>query len=225
MNEMTHNLSVIERHSRTEELANAVTHGIGAALAIAALAVLVTFSALQGDPWKVVSFSIYGSMLVFLYLASTLYHALVPSKAKKVFQVLDHSAIYLTIAGTYTPFMLVTLRGAWGWSLFGVTWGLAAAGIVLTALFMDRLRLPSVLIYVGMGWMVVIALKPLAEGLTMGGLFWLFGGGLSYTIGIVFYAWKRFRFHHAVWHLFVLGGSIAHFFAMLLYVLPSNPVS
>jgi hemolysin III len=221
MNEMSHSLSAIERHSRTEEIANAVTHGIGAALAIAALSILVTFSALQGDPWKVVSFSIYGSMLVFLYLASTLYHALVPPKAKKVFQILDHSAIYLTIAGTYTPFMLVTLRGAWGWSLFGVTWGLAAVGIALTAVFMDKLKLPAVLTYVGMGWMVVVALKPLAEGLTMGGLFWLFAGGLSYTIGIVFYAWKRFPYHHAIWHLFVLGGSIAHFFAMLLYVLPS----
>ncbi|MCU0664432.1 MAG: hemolysin III family protein [Myxococcota bacterium] len=215
-------ISTLESHGRSQEIANAVTHGIGAGLAIAALAVLVTFAGLQGDPWKVVSFSIYGSMLVLLYMASTLYHALVPRKAKKVFQILDHSAIYLVIAGTYTPFMLVTLRGPWGWTLFGITWGLAALGVTLTALFIDKLKLGAVLTYVGMGWMIVIAFKPLIAELSMGGLWWLLAGGFSYTIGILFYANKRIPFHHTIWHMFVLGGSTAHFFAMLFYVLPAG---
>lgn len=213
----------LEKHGKAEEIANAITHGIGAGLAIAALAILVTFAGMDGDPWRVVSFSIYGSMLVILYLTSTFYHAMVRPKAKKVFRILDHSAIYLVIAGTYTPFMLVTLRGAWGWSLFGVTWGLAAVGVSLTSVFIDKLKLPAVLTYVGMGWMIVIAFKPLVERLSMGGILWLLAGGLFYTVGIIFYASKRIPFHHTIWHLFVLAGSIAHFFAMLFYVLPRGP--
>jgi hemolysin III len=203
-----------------EEIANSVTHGIGAGLAAAGLSVLVTLAALQGDPWRVVSFSIYGATLVLLYLASTLYHGFRGPRVKRVFQTLDHSAIFLLIAGTYTPFSLVTLRGPWGWTLFGLIWGLAVTGIVLQAVAPDRYRIAQVLLYVVMGWLALIAIKPLIESLPAGGMAWLVAGGLSYTLGVGFYAWKRLPFGHAVWHLFVLGGSVCHFFCMILHVLP-----
>jgi hemolysin III len=203
-----------------EEIANSVTHGIGAGLAAAGLSVLVTLAAMQGDPWRVVSFSIYGATLVLLYLASTLYHGFRGPRVKRVFQTLDHSAIFLLIAGTYTPFSLVTLRGPWGWTLFGLIWGLAVTGIVLQAVAPDRYRIAQVLLYVVMGWLALIAIKPLIESLPAGGMAWLVAGGLSYTLGVGFYAWKRLPFGHAVWHLFVLGGSVCHFFCMILHVLP-----
>jgi hemolysin III len=203
-----------------EEIANSVTHGIGAGLAAAGLSVLVTLAAMQGDPWRVVSFSIYGATLVLLYLASTLYHGFRGPRVKRVFQTLDHSAIFLLIAGTYTPFSLVTLRGPWGWTLFGLIWGLAVTGIVLQAVAPDRYRIAQVLLYVGMGWLALIAIKPLIESLPAGGMAWLVAGGMSYTLGVGFYAWKRLRFAHAIWHLFVLGGSVCHFFCMILHVLP-----
>lgn len=207
-------------YSLGEEVANSVTHGIGAGLSVAALAVLVTFSALFGDPWRVVSFSIYGASLVILYLSSTLYHGFQSPRVKRVFRVLDHCAIFLLIAGTYTPFTLVTLRGAWGWTLFGIIWGLALVGIILTVLAMERLKWLGLAIYLGMGWMVIIAMKPLVAALPTGGLFWLSLGGLCYTGGVVFYAWKRLPYNHMIWHLFVLGGSTCHFFALLFHVLP-----
>jgi hemolysin III len=215
------NLAQIENHSKNEEIANSIIHGIGAGLAIAALAILVTFAGLEGDAWRVVSFSVYGSTLVLLYLSSTFYHGFRSTNLKRLFRIFDHAAIYLLIAGTYTPFMLVTLRGGWGWSLFGVTWGFAALGVVMTALFMERLKLLNILSYVGMGWLVVLAFKPLIAALPLGGIIWIAAGGIAYTFGLVFYASKRIPYNHAIWHLFVLGGSICHFFAMLLYVLPS----
>lgn len=203
-----------------EEIASSITHGIGAALSIAALVILVVLAATRGDAWRVVSFSIYGTTLILLYLASTLYHAIRHPGAKRVFRILDHSSIFLLIAGTYTPFLLVPLRGGWGWSLFGVVWGLAVVGIVFKSIFIERMKKLSVVVYVAMGWMILIALKPLLACLPKSGLAWLAGGGLLYSGGVIFYAMKSVKYTHAVWHLFVLGGSICHFFAILLYVLP-----
>ncbi|MCP4604610.1 MAG: hemolysin III family protein [Proteobacteria bacterium] len=215
------NLAQIEHHSTSEEIANSIIHGIGTLLAIAALVILVTFASLRGDAWRVVSFSIYGSTLILLYLSSTFYHGFRSIKLKRLFRIFDHATIYLLIAGTYTPFMLVTLRGGLGWSLLGVTWGFAILGIFMTALFIEKFRLISVLSYVGMGWLIVLAIKPLLAALQLGGVIWIASGGIAYTFGIVFYVSKRIPYSHAIWHLFVLGGSICHFFAMLLYVLPS----
>lgn len=203
-----------------EEIASSITHGIGAALSIAALVILVVLAAMQGDAWRVVSFSIYGTTLILLYMASTLYHAIQHERAKYVFRILDHSSIFLLIAGTYTPFLLVPLRGVWGWSLFGVIWALAITGIVFKAIFISRMKKFSVVIYILMGWMIMIALKPMLSQIPKAGLWWLAGGGLLYTGGVVFYAMKSVKYTHAVWHLFVLGGSVCHFFAILLYVLP-----
>jgi len=214
-------LAHLERHTPDEERVNSLIHGVGALLGIAALAVLVTLAALAGDALKVVSFAIYGSSLVLLYGSSTLYHGLRNERAKRVFRVLDHAMIYVLIAGTYTPFTLITLEGAWGWSIFGVTWGLAVFGVVMTALFLDRFGFAHILTYIGMGWLAVVAIRPLIDALPLGGLAWLVGGGLAYTGGVVFYANKRIPHHHAIWHLFVLAGSAMHFAAVLLYVLPA----
>ncbi len=206
-----------------EEIANGVTHGIGVALAVAALSILVTLAAERGgDAWRIVSFSVYGATLILLYLASTLYHSFQNPKLKRLFNLLDHAAIFLLIAGTYTPFTLVTLRGAWGWTLFGIIWGLAVLGILFKVFFIDRLRVVSVFFYVGMGLIVLIAIDPLLDALSLRGLMWLSIGGLSYLIGVVFYLWKRLPYGHMVWHLFVLGGSICHFFGILWHVLPEG---
>jgi len=198
---------------------NSISHLIGAALALAALVVLVVFASLQGDPWKIVSFSIYGSTLFLLYTLSTLYHSL-HGRAKLVFQKLDHAAIYLLIAGSYTPFTLVTLRGPWGWSLFVVVWALAIVGIVIDSLHHNGPRIYQIIIYLLMGWLILVALYPLIQKLPTGGLVLLFFGGLSYTGGMVFYALdEKLEYAHGIWHLFVLAGSISHFLAILLYVL------
>ncbi|MDX1823219.1 MAG: hemolysin III family protein [Thiohalomonadales bacterium] len=198
---------------------NSITHLVGAALALAALVVLVVFASLQGDPWKIVSFSIYGTTLFMLYTLSTLYHSL-RNQAKAIFQKLDHAAIYLLIAGSYTPFTLVTLRGAWGWSLFGIVWGLAIIGIVLDSLHRDGPRVYQMIIYLLMGWLVLIALYPILENLPPNGIIWLVIGGLCYTGGMVFYALdNKLAFAHGIWHLFVLAGSICHFVTILLFVL------
>ncbi len=201
-----------------EEVANSITHGLGAGLSIAGLSVLVSLAALHGDAWRVVSFSIYGATLVLLYLASTFYHSFPWPRVKGVFHVIDHAAIYLLIAGTYTPFTLVSLRGPWGWSLFGIMWGLALSGIALKVIFFGRARILSVAVYVAMGWFVLVAIKPTLGALSPKALAWVATGGLAYTMGVVFYAWKRLPFNHAAWHLFVMGGSICHFFAILFYV-------
>ena len=205
-----------------EEVANSIIHGIGAGLGIAALAILVTSAGLHGDAWRVVSFSIYGSTLILLYLASTFYHSIQSPRAKKTFRVLDHSAIFLLIAGTYTPFTLVNLRGAWGWTLFGLVWGLAIGGIILKVFFVGRFRILSVCLYIGMGWLVLIAFKPLLSVIPVNGIIWLGIGGLAYTFGVIFYAFKQIPFNHAIWHLFVLAGSVCHFFSIFFYVLPMD---
>jgi len=203
-----------------EEIANSITHGIGVMMGIAALVVLVTFAGIDGDVWRVVSFSIFGSTLILVYAVSTLYHGLTSPKAKRIFQVLDHSAIYLLIAGTYTPFTLVNMRGGWGWTVFGLIWGCAVLGVVMKAAFMNRLRVFPMILYVVMGWLVLIAVKPLLAVLPAMGFVWLLIGGLSYTFGLIFFALNRMPYNHAVWHLFVLGGSICHFFCLLFYTLP-----
>ena len=202
-----------------EEIANSITHGIGTALSIVALVILIVLAAKQNDTWRIVSFSIYGTTLILLYLASTLYHAIQHEKTKKLFRILDHSSIFLLIAGTYMPFLLVSLRGSWGWSLFGTIWSLAIIGIVFKSIFIHKFKKISVVVYVLMGWLIVIALKPMLHHIEQGGLRWLAAGGLSYTSGVIFYAMKSLKFSHAIWHLFVLGGSISHFFAILFYVL------
>ena len=197
---------------------NAITHLMGTALAAAGATVLVVLAAHQGDAWKIVSFSIYGVMLLTLYTLSTLYHS-TRGTAKAVFRKLDHCSIYLLIAGTYTPFTLVTLRGAWGWSLFGVIWGLAALGIAQEAWLGKGARILSLVIYVLMGWLSVIAVKPLLAALTPAGFAWLAAGGLFYTGGIIFYSLdEKLRHGHGIWHLFVLAGSASHYLAILLYV-------
>ena len=201
-----------------DEVANSITHGIGFALSIAALTLMVVVAALKGDARGVVACSIYGTTLALLYLASTLYHSVRSPRMKKIFRVIDHSAIYLLIAGTYTPFTLVSLKGGWGWSLFGVIWGLAVAGIVYKIFFTGRWRGVSVTIYLIMGWISIIAVKPLLANLSMGGVWWLLGGGVAYTVGVIFYVWKTLPFHHAIWHLFVMLGSTCHFFAVMFHV-------
>jgi len=207
-------------YSLSEEIASSVTHGIGVLLAVGALVVMVVFAALRGTAWHVVSCAVYGATLVLMFAASTLYHSLSRPRAKVVMKVLDHSAIYLLIAGTYTPFLLVTLRGPWGWSLFGVIWVLALVGIVFKVFFAGRFKLFSTLVYIGMGWMVIIAIRPLYKSLPLGGLTWLVAGGLFYTGGTIFYLWRRIPFNHAVWHAFVIAGSLCHFFSVMLYVIP-----
>lgn len=197
---------------------NGISHLIGAVLALAGLALLVTSAARQADAWKIVSFSLYGATLFLLYGFSTLYHSL-RGRAKAIFRRLDHLAIYLLIAGTYTPFALVTLRGGWGWSLFGVIWGLAIAGMLLEYLPRQGPRILPVVIYLLMGWLALIALRPLIQALAPAGLAWLVAGGLFYTVGVLFYALDaRLRHAHGVWHLFVLAGSVSHYFAVLFYV-------
>lgn len=206
--------------SPREELANALTHGIGTALAIAALVVMIVFAALKGTARTVVSVTLFGSAMALLYLFSTLYHALRPGKAKRVFRVLDHAAIFVLIAGTYTPFCLVTLRGAWGWSLFGVVWGIALLGISLKASLGLRWEKLSLLLYLAMGWVVIIAAYPLYQRLAMPGILWLLAGGACYTGGAAFYAWKRLPLNHAVWHLWVLAGSACHVVSVMGWVIP-----
>lgn len=205
-----------------EELANSLTHGLGAVLSVAGLALMVYFAGRYGDAWQVVSTAIFGTTLVLLYTASTLYHSLRGDRLKVLLQKFDHAAIFLLIAGSYTPFVLVTLRGPWGWSLFGVVWGLAVAGVTIKFWLAGRFKLVSTLIYLAMGWLVLIAIKPLVAALPAGGVKLLVAGGLCYTGGAVFYLWKRLPYHHAIWHLWVLAGSVCHWAAVFVYVLPSG---
>jgi hemolysin III len=201
-----------------DERFNSYSHLLGAALAAGGAVVLIVLAAGQGNLWKIVSFSVYGAMLLLLYLFSTLYHSL-RGRAKDVFRKLDHYAIYLLIAGTYTPFTLVTLQGAWRWSLFGVIWGMAVLGIVVDSLPWGKRRILPVVIYLAMGWLALIALKPLLDALPPAGFAWLLAGGVFYTVGVVFFALERWIRHgHGIWHLFVLAGSACHYFAILFYV-------
>ncbi len=201
-----------------EEIANSVTHGIGAALSLAALVVLVVFASQRGDAWRVVSFSIYGASLFFLYLASTLYHSFTNQRLKHFFRVLDHSSIFLLIAGTYTPVTLVSMRGPWGWTIFGLVWAMAIAGVVAKVFLIGKFKVFSVALYIAMGWLIVIAVKPMLQMVPKGMVLWLLIGGLCYTFGVVFYSLKKIPYFHAVWHLFVLAGSVSHFIGILIYL-------
>ncbi len=205
-----------------EEIAHSITHGIGTGLSIAGLTLLVVLSILHGDVYQVVSFSVYGATLIILFLASTLYHSFQQPAVKRVFKVIDHASIFLLIAGTYTPFLLVAIRGAWGWTLLVIVWGLAILGVSLKALFIHRFQKLSVLAYILMGWLSVVAIKELLENIPLDGLILVAVGGIVYTVGVIFYALKRIRFSHAIWHVFVLGGSVCHYFAVLLYLAPAR---
>jgi hemolysin III len=207
-------------YTRGEELANVLTHGIGAALSVAGLVVLVTLTSLHGDAWRVTATAIFGATLVLLYTSSTLYHTFRGEQVKRLLRKFDHASIFLLIAGTYTPFLLVNLRGPWGWTLFAVIWTLAIAGVALKFWFTGRFRIASTLLYIGMGWLVLVVLRPLSGAVPPVALRLLVAGGLTYTLGAGFYLWKRLPYHHAIWHLFVLGGSACHFFAVVAAVFP-----
>lgn len=208
--------------SKVEEIVNSITHGIGALLSAAALVLLIVVSTTQGSVLHVISFTIFGATMLLLYVSSTLVHSFPAGKAKDIFEIMDHSSIYLFIAGTYTPFLFIVIKGWVGWTLFGVIWGLALVGVIFKIFYCKRFLYLSTAIYIVMGWLIVFAWKPLITGLPTGGMVFLVAGGLLYTLGTIFYVWRGFQFHHAVWHLFVLFGSIAHFFAVFLYVLPLN---
>lgn len=210
------------RYAFGDELASSVIHGIGILLSIAGLATLVAYAALVGDARAIVSSAVFGTTLILLYTASTLYHAIPGELAKRVLRTLDHIAIFLLIAGTYTPFTLVALPGAWGWSLFGAIWALALAGSALELGVLKRYRKFAVLLYIAMGWIGMIAFKPLSAHLETGGMALLIAGGLAYTAGVPFYLARRMPYHHTVWHFFVLAGSVLHYLAVLLYVIPDT---
>nr|WP_319573396.1 hemolysin III family protein [uncultured Draconibacterium sp.] len=203
------------RLSLGEEIFNSITHGIGTLLSIAALVLLVVFAAIKGNVWHVVSFSIFGSSLVLLYLSSTLYHSFTREKLKNLFVRFDHAAIFLLIAGTYTPFVLTTIRGAFGWTLFGVIWGLAIAGMVIRSIYLTRFRKLMIGIYLAMGWMFLLAIGPMVRNLPTSSIAFLFIGAACYSIGVIFYSWRGLKYGHGIWHLFVLAGSIMHFFSVL----------
>lgn len=206
--------------TRGEEIANAITHGVGAVLSIVGLTLLIVLSSLEGTPWHVISFTIYGITMLLLYVSSTLVHSFPEGKVKDLFEIFDHSSIYLFIAGTYTPFLFIAVKGTTGWTLFGIVWGIALAGIVFKAFFVKKFLFISTILYVFMGWMIVFAWDSLTQNIAHQGIVLLVVGGVLYTIGAVFYVWRGFRFHHMIWHMFVLGGTVLHFLAIILYVLP-----
>jgi len=208
----------VKNQTLGEEIANSITHSVGIGLSIAALVILVILASRRGDAWKIVSFSIYGATLFLLYLSSTLYHSFVNPKIKNIFRILDHSAIYLLIAGTYTPLTLTLMRGVWGWTLFGLAWAMAIGGIIVTTFLLDKLKALLVLSYVVMGLLAIIAIKPMIQMVPRGMIAWLFIGGACYILGIIFYLWKKLPYHHTIWHLFVLAGSISHFLGILFYL-------
>lgn len=201
--------------TKGEEIANAIIHGVGVLLSIAALVILVVLSSIHGTAWHVVSFTLFGSTMVLLYASSTLLHSFPVGKAKDVFEVLDHSSIYFFIAGTYTPFLFIAVKGPLGWTLFGIVWGLAIFGTVFKAYFVKRFVMFSTILYVVMGWMIVLAWKPLVNNIPAQGMILLVIGGVLYSVGAIFYVWRGFHYHHAIWHVFVLAASILHFFSVL----------
>jgi hemolysin III len=205
-----------------EEVVHGITHGIGTGLSIAGLILLVVLAIRYGNIYHIVSFSVYGATLVILYLASTLYHSFQHPTVKHVFRIIDHASIFLLIAGTYTPFLLVAIQGAWGWTLLFVVWGLAILGVSFKTLFIHRFQKLSVLAYILMGWLSVVAIKELLANIPLGGLILIGIGGVVYTVGVIFYALKRIRYNHAIWHVFVMGGSICHYFAVLFYLAPAR---
>jgi hemolysin III len=214
-------VTAIESRWRGEELLNSLTHGLGLALSIAGAAVLIVLAALRGDALHITTCAVYGGTLITLYSASTLYHSFRGPRVRKVFQVIDHCSIFLLIAGTYTPFTLVNLRGAWGWSLFAAVWGIAVLGIVFKAFFTGRMTALSTAAYIAMGWMALLAIKPMLALIPTGGILWIAAGGVAYTLGVVFFACHRIPYNHAIWHLFVIAGSACHYVAVVRYVVPA----
>ncbi|MDO7976890.1 hemolysin III family protein [Oceanotoga sp. DSM 15011] len=208
-----------EKFTKGEEIANSIIHGIGILFSLAALVLMIVFSSIKGDPWKIVSTTIFGSTLLIMYTSSTLYHALTNRKAKHIFEIFDHISIYLLIAGTYTPYTLVTLRGPLGWTIFGIVWGMAVLGILFKIFFLKKHVMLSTFIYILMGWMIIIGIKQIFLNLPFWGFIWLVIGGILYTIGTIFYIWRKFKYHHAVWHIFVLFGSFSHFISIFFYII------
>jgi hemolysin III len=211
-----------ENDSLIEELANGITHGIGLALSVVGLVVLVVLAVTRGNVWHIAGCTTYGVTLVLLYAASTMYHTLHTPRLKRILKILDHAAIYLLIAGTYTPFTLVNLRGFWGWTLFSLVWGLSVFGILWKLFHVERFQIVSTLVYLAMGWVVLIAIEPVMSAVPLSGIVWLVSGGLFYTVGVLFFAMNRLRYNHAIWHVFVMAGSICHYFAVMFYVLPGD---
>lgn len=210
------------QYSRSHDLANSIIHGVGTVLAVAGLVLLVVFASLRATAWHIVSCSIYGTTLVLLYTSSTLYHSFRSPRVKKVLRSIDHASIYLLIAGSYTPFTLGVMRGTWGWTLFGIVWGLAAVGILAKTTLGVRFHLASTLMYLAMGWIGVVAARPLMHALTSHEIAWIIAGGLAYTAGVPFYLWKSRRYTHAAWHVFVLAGVACHFVAVLSVMSPGS---
>jgi hemolysin III len=215
-------INEVREQTAVEEVANAITHGIGAFLSIVALVILVVSASIYGNTWQIVSAAIYGFSMVFLYTMSTLYHSIRGGKFKDILNQFDHSAIFLLIAGTYTPITLVGLQGAWGWSIFGVIWALALAGIVCKVFFMEQTFKFSSFFYLAMGWMFLVAIKPMIDRLPSASLYWLLAGGFFYSVGVVFYLWRNKKFMHSVFHLFVLGGTVCHFFSIYGYIIANK---
>ena len=211
--------STMKARLSLEEILNAVTHGIGAALAVAALVGMLVYYA-AGGVWHTTSCIIYGVSLILLYLASTLYHSFTNEHLKAIFKFVDHASIYILIAGNYTPFVLIPLHGSLGWTIFGIVWGLAALGIVFQIFFVKRFRILGTLCYLGMGWFAVVMVRPLLALLPAAAIWWLVAGGVLYTVGAVFYLVRRIPYNHVIWHLFVMAGSAAHFWSIFHYVLP-----
>ena len=215
-------LEEIKDYQPKEEKINIISHAFGLILSLLATPLLIVHASINGNVWHIVSFSIYGASLIILYAASTLYHSAKKPKLRKRLNVFDHASIYVLIAGTYTPFTLVTLNGAWGWTIFGITWGLALTGIILKLFFIGKYDILSTIMYILMGWVVLFAIKPLLNNVDFDGILWLFAGGISYTIGAVLYSIKKIEYNHAIFHLFVLIGSFCHFMAIYFYVLPQG---
>ncbi len=209
-----------KKYTRNEEIANSITHGLGTLLSIAGLVLLIVFAARRGEAWHVVSVSIFGASMVVLYAISTLYHGFPWPRVKNLFRKLDHAAIYFLIAGSYTPFVLVNLRGPWGWTLFGLAWGLAILGILFEVLLKRPPKWLSLSFYLGLSWLIIIAIKPIFESVPVDSLIFLGIGGIAYTLGTVFYAWKKLPYHHAIWHIFVIAGTTMHFFSVFYGVIP-----
>ncbi len=219
---MTSKRTFLPSYTLSEELINSISHGIGAGLSVTALVLCIVQAAINGNAWGVVGASIYGASLVMLYCMSTLYHAITNKTARKVFRVFDHTSIFFLIAGTYTPITLVTLNGALGWTLFGIVWGAAVLGIVLNSINIEKFKKVSMVCYIGMGWAIIIGIKDIIALMPKNGFLFLLLGGIMYTVGIIFYAMKKFRYMHCVWHMFVLAGSILQFFSIYFYVLPTD---
>lgn len=217
-NKETKSEAVFRKLSLGEEIFNSITHGIGTLLSIAALVILVVFAVGKGTVWHVVSYSIYGGTMVLLYLSSTLYHSFTKEKVKNIFARLDHSAIFLLIAGTYTPYVLTVLRGPFGWTIFGIIWGIAIIGVVIRSIYLVRFKKFMVFLYLFMGWLFIIAIVPMINSLPTISVVFLFLGGILYSLGVIFYSLKKVKYAHGIWHLFVLAGSIMHFFSVL-YIL------